>query len=132
MQSGATMIVKRTVLIPLLIWLNILALICCRAPTVVGPTIDVNETPTPQLDHGLISIADDHLDAFEAALEQIYTQVNPSVVMIKATLPPSAISNEWDLPGLPFRPGLQDQVGKSQIIVGSGFVWDMSGHVVTN
>ena len=53
------------------------------------------------------------VSGIETALESIYTRVNPSVVLIDVVLPPS-ISN----------PG-----GGA---LGSGFVWDTQGDIVTN
>ena len=53
------------------------------------------------------------VSGIETALESIYTRVNPSVVLIDVVLPPS-ISN----------PG-----GGA---LGSGFVWDTEGDIVTN
>ncbi len=68
----------------------------------------------------------DVLDALQDTLGQIYEEVNPSVVNIQVmgtasiTLP--------QIPGMP-DPGLPmpEQRG-----LGSGFVWDTEGHIVTN
>lgn len=63
----------------------------------------------------------------ESTLEQIYAQVNPSVVAIHVVEKATATS------GLPFfnnqgqgQPQIQPQA------LGSGFVWDKDGHIVTN
>ena len=63
----------------------------------------------------------------EATLEQIYAQVSPSVVAIHVVEKATATS------GLPFfnnqgqgQPQIQPQA------LGSGFVWDKDGHIVTN
>jgi serine protease Do len=63
--------------------------------------------------------------ALESLLEQIYAQVNPSVVNIQVILDQSSGSQ---LPGSPspFGPSLP------QAAQGSGFVWDKQGHIVTN
>jgi serine protease Do len=70
--------------------------------------------------------------AYEGALEKVYTQVNPSVVNIRVVQSASAM----DLSQLPF--GINPpQDGEPQTpqyaqALGSGFVWDNEGHIVTN
>jgi serine protease Do len=67
------------------------------------------------------------LAAFEGTLEQIYSQVNPSVVAIEVVQGSSSSSqNQFGVPGLPFGQVVPQQVQ------GSGFVWDTQGHIVTN
>ncbi|MGE5141559.1 MAG: S1C family serine protease, partial [Rudaea sp.] len=65
----------------------------------------------------------------QGALEQIYANVNPSVVTISVT--GSALSggnnNQGSPNGLP-----QGHPQVPQGGLGSGFVWDTSGHIVTN
>jgi len=60
----------------------------------------------------------------EAAFEQIYTEINPSIVLIQVTIPQRASIS------LPFFGTPQSQ--PSQQALGSGFVWDKQGHIVTN
>ena len=76
--------------------------------------------------------ADSSLAAFEATFEQIYAQVNPSVVNIDVVEQASAQSqfggNGNNGNNLPFR---HPQVGPQQAL-GSGFVWDKQGDIVTN
>ena len=55
------------------------------------------------------------LSTYETTLESIYTQVSPSVVSIQV-VDGGAIS----------------QSGGPQQALGSGFVWDTQGHIVTN
>ncbi|PKO06263.1 MAG: hypothetical protein CVU41_07460 [Chloroflexi bacterium HGW-Chloroflexi-3] len=64
----------------------------------------------------------------EGSLSQIYDLVNPSVVNIQVISTISGISD------LPFSlPGFEDQEGiPQQSGLGSGFVWDKEGHIVTN
>ncbi len=81
----------------------------------------VAAAPTTALGAGTV------LDAVEATLGEIYTEVSPSVVNIQvlgsaATLP----DENPEIPGLPFDPSIP-QGG-----LGSGFVWDRDGHIVTN
>jgi serine protease Do len=70
------------------------------------------------------------LAALEGTLEQIYTQVNPSVVNIQ-------VSQTVDTASLaiPQIPGFQfpmPQGPQTQQALDSGFVWDTQGHIVTN
>ncbi len=68
--------------------------------------------------------------AIERAIESIYNQVNPSVVNIQVLQKAQALP-----PGFPGIPGFPQQPGPSQPFsraLGSGFVWDADGHVVTN
>ena len=71
------------------------------------------------------------LAAFETSLEQIYSQVNPSVVNIQVVeqSAPSAGQGGRFGNGSPF--GLPQQSGPAQAL-GSGFVWDKQGDIVTN
>lgn len=62
----------------------------------------------------------------EQTLEQIYAQVNPSVVAIQVTESANGTSIFGNLPqGHP-------QVQPQAQALGSGFVWDKDGHIVTN
>lgn len=66
------------------------------------------------------------LSDLEAAFGEIYTRVNPSVVAIQvaqtaSTGTPSSPNLPDDHPSVPSRQG-----------VGSGFIWDAQGHIVTN
>lgn len=60
----------------------------------------------------------------EATLEQIYTQVNPSVVAIDVIEGASTSSGFGNLP--------QGHPPVPAGALGSGFVWDKDGHIVTN
>jgi serine protease Do len=67
--------------------------------------------------------------ALEGVLEQIYTGVNPSVVNIQVVQTTSASTSTLpQIPGFPSLPS-QPQVQEG---LGSGFVWDTQGHIVTN
>lgn len=66
--------------------------------------------------------------AIEGAVESIYNQVNPSVVNIQVLVKSQPLP-----PGFPTIPGFPQ--GPSQPFnsaLGSGFVWDADGHIVTN
>ena len=83
----------------------------------------------------------------QIALEQLYSAVNPTVVNIQVTMAAGADQLEQipglpdmpNLPGLPFQldPNSPDGQGTPQKMpqaraLGSGFVWDKQGHIVTN
>ena len=71
----------------------------------------------------------------EAILEQIYTQVSPSVVNIRVVQKQEVMFPILpEIPGFPgfsfpFPQGPQEYYSKG---LGSGFVWDKEGHIVTN
>ena len=98
-------------------------------------------TPAIPIEPGLLA-------AYESALGNVYTQVNPSVVNIRiltqqsAALPGSQqfpnfpFFNMPGFPGMPKAPQSPNQQSPetpqySQSL-GSGFVWDKAGHIVTN
>jgi S1-C subfamily serine protease len=71
------------------------------------------------------------LETYQATLEQIYAGVNPSVVNVEVVESATSSSSSFQTPGSPFDfggPGAQLQ----QRALGSGFVWDNQGHIVTN
>lgn len=71
-------------------------------------------------------------DALEARLEQIYMGVNPSVVNIQVVQDAGALPQDHpEVPGFPLDPSLP-QGPLPQQGLGSGFVWDREGHIVTN
>lgn len=70
------------------------------------------------------------LAAFQSTFEQIYTNVDPSVVNIQVIQSGSASSSFQQLqPNNPF--GTPPSQGGGEVL-GSGFVWDSQGHIVTN
>jgi S1-C subfamily serine protease len=72
------------------------------------------------------------LDAVEATLDQIYTKVTPSVVNIQVVQNgDSTIAGQPAIPGFPSDPSMPGQPFQQQGL-GSGFVWDKEGHIVTN
>jgi len=73
------------------------------------------------------------LDALEARLEQIYVGVTPSVVNIQVIQGTGALpSGHPEIPGSPSDPSLPEGFPPQQGGLGSGFVWDEEGHIVTN
>ena len=78
------------------------------------------------------------LEAMQESLRAVYDNVNPSVVNLRV-VQTAAIANVPTIPGLPEIPGLpfnlpQDQPSQEfrQEGQGSGFIWDNTGHIVTN
>lgn len=72
------------------------------------------------------------LDALEATLGQVYDGVNPSVVNIQVVQSLGSLSFDHpEIPGFPSDPSLPDEPFR-QGGLGSGFVWDREGHIVTN
>ncbi len=67
------------------------------------------------------------LTDFESSLEGLYTQVAPSVVAIQVVSNPSATT-----PNAPGNRGFRFSQPQPQSALGSGFVWDTQGHIVTN
>ncbi|MFM8322930.1 MAG: S1C family serine protease [Chloroflexota bacterium] len=91
-----------------------------QAPLVTGPAVDL-------------------LAAYQGTLETLYTAVSPSVVNISVVKQVSAAQGDpsQQMPGFPFF-GLPQGDGQNQGPeqfqggLGSGFVWDAQGHIVTN
>jgi serine protease Do len=82
----------------------------------------------PTADPTLASV----LDALEATLEKIYVDVTPSVVNIQVVQTGGSLpSDHPGIPGFPSDPSLPEGLPPQQGL-GSGFVWDAEGHIVTN
>jgi len=108
-----------------------MALSGCGIPQVsnVAAAQSATATPTAMPAVAQAPATTDAVAALEGVLEQIYTQVNPSVVNIQVVQTASASSSTVpQFPGFPNIPS-QPQV---QQVLGSGFVWDTQGHIVTN
>jgi S1-C subfamily serine protease len=69
------------------------------------------------------------LAAYQGTLEQIYAQVNPSVVNINISQSASSLNLPFNHPSLGSGKGSNPLV---QTALGSGFVWDTQGDIVTN
>ena len=72
----------------------------------------------------------DTLAAYQGALTAVYEKVNPSVVNIQVQLPASPATSQGSPFGSPDGSQPQPQVPSGAL--GSGFVWDKQGHIVTN
>ncbi|MGA2110926.1 MAG: trypsin-like peptidase domain-containing protein [Anaerolineales bacterium] len=82
--------------------------------TASTPTGSVATVPASGATQGLVTTSSTTLDAYQQVMEQIYAQVSPSVVTINVNQSAQTLS------------------GGSQPALGSGFVWDTQGHIVTN
>jgi serine protease Do len=132
---------KRTISLSILILLLVSALAACSGLPAFGLTSNqapVLSAPTPAqpVQESVPSSASgDLLAAYQGTLEKIYTTVSPSVVNISVVDKVSSSSlDTTQLPGFPFFNLPQDQVPQEQYqsALGSGFVWDKEGHIVTN
>jgi 2-alkenal reductase len=86
--------------------------VAAQAPT----AIPVVAKPAPTtVESGLLA-------AYEGTLEQVYARVNPSVVNIQVV---TRAAGPVSFRGSPSGQGIQEGLG-------SGFVWDTQGHIVTN
>jgi 2-alkenal reductase len=66
------------------------------------------------------------IEAFQGILENVYAQVNPSVVNVEVAVKATSANG---LQNTPFGFGNSAPVQQG---LGSGFVWDSQGHIVTN
>ena len=71
----------------------------------------------------------DILAAYESALENVYATVSPQVVNI-TVLSPATSSDFQNIPGL--NGDSQSQTPQFSHALGSGFIWDTNGNIVTN
>jgi serine protease Do len=109
------------------------------APPTSAPTVDTppereaaSETAAPVADTASIDVA-----GLEQIFTEVYERVSPSVVTIQVTANIERSRDMPEVPGLPFEfrpgpggPGSPRQQPRSGL--GSGFVWDDQGHIVTN
>ena len=128
-------------------WLPILSLVVVLALALPGATAiaqsDTGPAPTPAAET-MPPVSPDHVTiaAFEGVLKEIYERVSPSVVHIEVVqrgpavlslMPPTDPEVPDDNGAIPGLPGLPDDLElPPQFGTGSGFVWDMLGHIVTN
>src|SRR5450759_250675 len=84
-----------------------------------------------------LSAPPEALAAFERTLERIYTQVSPSVVNVQVIQSIAMPNSRFrGMPNLPGTPGPMTPPGGGMQPfargLGSGFVWDNQGHIITN
>lgn len=125
----------------ILLILSFLLLSACsaRPASLLGqtgnnPAVQVQATSTPSPATEPLSGNQELVRAYESVLENIYTTVNPSVVNIRVIQTVTLPGGLQQLPGSPFGfPGFSiPQVPQVQQGLGSGFVWDQQGDIVTN
>lgn len=91
----------------------------------------VQPAPVDQAQSQIVQDVPGLLASYEGVLQDIYTRVNPAVVAIRVISGSAAgIDSLQEIPGFPNN----NQNGNIplQQALGSGFVWDTSGHIVTN
>ncbi|OGO28752.1 MAG: hypothetical protein A2Z16_11005 [Chloroflexi bacterium RBG_16_54_18] len=135
----------KTVSLTLLALIGILVLSACG--TVQSVTGLLEEAPTKALAATTESLAAipaqglppvegsaDFLAAYQGTLENLYKAVNPSVVNIRVVQKVDASDALGQLQQFPFfnLPQGQEPPEQYQSGLGSGFVWDEDGHIVTN
>jgi S1-C subfamily serine protease len=101
----------------------LVALIALTGCTVTNSAVTPDKTSPPLSSvTAPVSTSPVAAAALEGSLESIYERVNPAVVNISVLV-------KQDLSGLPFSGG--GSPGYSSAL-GSGFLWDKQGHIVTN
>ena len=140
---------KRTISLSILVVFAMLALTACG-----GISLSTNSTNSPNANPAPVQPAptkalsapaagtvqsggsSDLLAAYQGTLENIYTTVSPSVVNIRVVQAVAGSNTTTQqIPGFPFfnlPQGQQQAPQQYQTALGSGFVWDQSGDIVTN
>ncbi len=108
--------------------LLLVALAACSATATTTATAAQVSTTAPTV--SVPALESPSLDSLQQAYEKVYQAVLPSVVNIMVTqkVQTSQIAN----PVNPFGAPDPNQSQQPQSVLGSGFVWDNSGHIVTN
>jgi serine protease Do len=126
--------VKKYVVLVVLLLVSLTALTGCSASqlSTVAAAQSATAVPTaaPVVAQVPASTVTGAVAALEGTLEQVYAQVNPSVVNIQVVETASTTNS-----AIPEIPGFQfqfPQVPQTQQVLGSGFVWDTQGYIVTN
>lgn len=132
---------KPTISLSILIVLLMVVLSACgSAGLSIANSVNALSAPTqvaqaPSQQTSTLGASSDLLAAYQGTLEDIYTQVSPSVVNIRVVQKVDASNFAMSqLPGFPFFNLPQDQQPSEQYqsALGSGFVWDQNGYIVTN
>jgi serine protease Do len=118
------------------LWLTLLLLVsvpvlaACSTPqfTTVAAAQSATAIPAATPVAAQAPVSTGAVAALEGVLEQIYPQVNPSVVNIQVVESSTSSSSNTQIPGFPSIPS----VPQVQQALGSGFVWDTQGHIITN
>ena len=139
---------KRTLSLSILVVFAMLTLSACGGISLSTNSSSANSAPVvqPAPTKALVAPASgaaptggsssDLLAAYQGTLENIYTTVSPSVVNIRVVQKVSGSSTTTtQIPGFPFfnlPQGQQQAPQQYQTALGSGFVWDTNGDIVTN
>lgn len=140
---------KKRLVLPVLLVVMALFASACSSTLAALQAITVNETSSELVDGALddkksdqdqsaapaaqIPVEPGLLAAYENTLTNIYEQVNPSVVNIRVIggeLP--FLSDPGQLPPLPEMPEIPEGQLPPSSSLGSGFVWDEQGNIITN
>jgi len=94
----------------------------------MAPTATVAPPPAAIMSSPVVGTVAD----LESTLEHVYSQVNPSVVTLRTVQKQQVTLPAF--PGFSFFGGSQSQTPQYQYqqALGSGFVWDKQGHIITN
>ncbi len=137
---------KRNILVPLIVVAVILAAFIYGSSALLATRAFASAQPVAGLSSAPVAAAPQFasLSDLENAYQAIYNQVNPSVVLIEVVTgaTPSQGGNPNGSPfgqgpngGSPFGQGPNGSPfgqGQGQQALGSGFVWDAQGDIVTN
>ncbi len=124
----------------LMVLITILVAGCGVLPVQTGANLvtkpdQIVEQAQPATTVGDTATTDEPLLALEGTFERIYQQVSPSVVNIRVVTKVDATTlDNSQFPSFPFfnLPDDQQSPEQYQSGLGSGFVWDKAGHIVTN
>jgi serine protease Do len=145
---------KTTIFLPMLILVAALLMSACSGVSVQIPGL-ASGAPVASASGGQLAVNSspvsapvaqagsdiEVLAAYQQTLENIYQQVNPSVVNIRVVQKANAVSTDLNQlmpffnnpdtnPQNPNNP--QSQNPPTSQALGSGFVWDTAGHIITN
>ncbi|MCB9135709.1 MAG: trypsin-like peptidase domain-containing protein [Anaerolineales bacterium] len=124
---------KRTFLLSFTLVVVLLLTAACSSAATSESTI-TNALAAPPASELTQTGSSDVIAAYQGTLENIYKQVSPSVVNIRVVKQVDTQSSSFSGQDLPFFNLPQDQQPSQQYSsgLGSGFVWDTQGDIVTN
>jgi 2-alkenal reductase len=141
LTKGVNVMKKPTVSLSILLVLGMIVLSACGSILATTDNLDIPLAAQTQVASALpqetipSTGSGDLLSAYQGTLEKIYTAVSPSVVNIRVVQKVDASNAATtQIPGFPFfnLPQGQQPEQQYQRALGSGFVWDQDGHIVTN